>query len=140
MESSPGINDPFPAMACLDRLAQGLAQVARRAPARTLLRDDQGRPRLQLRPVDAADLVHRSLGPLRSCGRAHLRVILHLLGVVEQVAVAADLEGRQALDRALLEEARMARDDFLANTSHGWERERVESRFLQVERRLARPS
>src|SRR5690606_11094881 len=46
---SPGINDPFTACTCVDRLAAGLAKMATRGDPPHFLNDAQGLPRVKLR-------------------------------------------------------------------------------------------
>ncbi|MCB0358296.1 MAG: DUF2254 domain-containing protein [Bdellovibrionales bacterium] len=79
---SPGINDPFTAVTCIDRLAAGLALVARSEPRVQVLTDAEGVERLYLRSPEFSELVAMSIAPIRRCAATAVPVyerLLHLL-------------------------------------------------------------
>lgn len=83
---SPGINDPFTAVACTDWLMDALARVARREPLPRCHRDATGEWRLLEQPADFDELARLSIGPLRAYGARSAIVTLHLLGGLARLA------------------------------------------------------
>lgn len=101
---SPGINDPVTAMRCLDRIGQGLSQLAARRPPSPQRYDEEGRLRLLLPEPDLEELVANTLGAIRRFSGDNLLVALHLLDTVAVVLEAAPPDN---LRRALLREAHL---------------------------------
>jgi uncharacterized membrane protein len=94
---SPGVNDPFTAVACVDRLGAAIHRLVDRAmPARERL-DEDGTLRVLAPPVHFANLVQRALDPLRDAARAQPMVTLRLLDVLEPSLVRAREDRRDPL-------------------------------------------
>lgn len=95
---SPGINDPFTATNCIDRLGSALARVARRPLPPDAREDDEGRRRLLLRPVGFEELLCEAFDPIREHGRGETMVLLRLLDVLGGLGRCATREeDREAL-------------------------------------------
>jgi uncharacterized membrane protein len=62
---SPGVNDPFTAIACLDWLSAALHEIDLGPPPREVLADSDGTPRVVTRPLHFADYLHAAFGKLR---------------------------------------------------------------------------
>ncbi len=62
---SPGINDPFTAIACLDWLGAALGELASCPPPPTALTDDHGTARVVVRLQDFEDYLSAAFGQLR---------------------------------------------------------------------------
>jgi len=83
---SPGVNDPFTAIACIDWLGAALGELDRRRPPPTQLADEEGTVRIILRPLDFEDYLGAAFGQLRSYvaadpnARAHALKTLNDLG------------------------------------------------------------
>jgi len=83
---SPGVNDPFTAIACIDWLGAALGELDRRRPPPTQLADEEGTVRIILRPLDFEDYLGAAFGQLRSYvaadpnARAHALKTLNNLG------------------------------------------------------------
>lgn len=97
---SPGINEPFTAMTCIDWLGGALGSVARcTLPSRYRL-DDRGRLRVVAHPLSFEELTAVALDPIRTYGREDPDVMVHLLetigGIVPHLHREVD---RQALIR-----------------------------------------
>ncbi len=101
---SPGINDPVTAMRCVDRIGQGLSQLAARRPPPAVRRDEAGRPRVVLPEADTALLVANTFGAIRRFSGDNLLVALHLLGTIGALLENTD---DAPLKRALLREAEL---------------------------------
>ncbi|KHL70689.1 hypothetical protein SF06_07730 [Pseudomonas flexibilis] len=85
---SPGINDPFTAMACLDRLGIGLVQVAGRQPPAPQRLDSDGTLRLIAPPLTFCALADAAFDPIREYGCSSVAVSLKLLDTLAVVAPA----------------------------------------------------
>lgn len=85
---SPGINDPFTAMACIDRLGIALAQAARREPPSPYRFDDAGQLCLVVPQLTYAMLADAAFDPIREYGCASMAVSLRLLGTIATIAPA----------------------------------------------------
>lgn len=87
---SPGINDPFTAMVCIDRLGAALCRVAgRRLPALHRY-DDGGRLRVIVEPVTFAAIVNAAVDQIRQYGRTSAAVTMRLLEMLTVVATHSD--------------------------------------------------
>lgn len=100
---SPGINDPFTAIICIDHLGQGLRRMAgREIPSPYRLADD-GSLRVIADPMTFAELADTALNQIRHYGGSSAPVLDRLLDTI--AAVAPHLtreEDRQALLRHAL--------------------------------------
>jgi uncharacterized membrane protein len=75
---SPGVNDPFTAMMCIDRIAAGVAALGRRSlPAPELL-DHAGAVRVIVRPYTYPELVRAAFGFIREHAEGFPSVRAHL--------------------------------------------------------------
>lgn len=85
---SPGINDPFTAMACVDRLGSGLSRLARREmPSRHRL-DARRQLRLTAPAVTFPELVDAAFHQIRQYSRTSAAVTIRLLDTIALVAGA----------------------------------------------------
>ncbi|MEO8368657.1 MAG: DUF2254 family protein [Candidatus Solibacter sp.] len=86
---SPGINDPFTAIECLDRLTAGFRRLAGRERPSPVRRDDRGEARVTAPPQSFARMARLSLGSIRHYGQTHeevLRALLHsIAGIAAEV-------------------------------------------------------
>jgi uncharacterized membrane protein len=98
---SPGINDPYTAVACIDRLTQALARLARRPEPAGQRGDAAGCIRLVAEPQSFASLAAAVFDPLRQHALAEPMVVARLLRGVEVVAGCTDDAGRLGVLRAL---------------------------------------
>lgn len=101
---SPGINDPFTAITCLDRLGAVLCRVARLPLPDGRRYDEGGRLRVIATPIRFDELVDAAFDQIRYYGRDNLLVMGRLLETLARVGEAAD-EWRRA---PLLRQARLA--------------------------------
>lgn len=96
---SPGINDPFTAMTCINWLSAALGRIAQRKFPSAFSYDDKGNLRLVSVPVSFAEIVEAAFGQIRNAAASHVQVILCLLDAI--VAIAPHL--RVAERRKVLE-------------------------------------
>lgn len=61
---SPGVNEPFTAITCIDRLGQGLTKLAAREIPSAMRKDDEGKVRVIAQPVTFAELAYEAFEPI----------------------------------------------------------------------------
>lgn len=95
---SPGINDPFTAMNCIDRLGAALGRVAERKLPSAYRGDDEGRLRVIARPVSFANVLDAAFDQIRQYGRDSVAVTIRLLEALESISAHVQRgEDREAL-------------------------------------------
>lgn len=75
---SPGTNDPFTAMTCIDRLAASLCRFAGRRIPSPVRRDESGQPRLIARPWSFGGALDSAFDQIRQYGRGAPAVMIRL--------------------------------------------------------------
>jgi uncharacterized membrane protein len=130
---SPGVNDPFTAMACVDRLGEALCRFAERLPPSPLRYDDDGRLRVIAYPFTFADVTAAAFNQIRQYGRASAAVTIRLL---EAMANVADYTAREEDRAALLQQASMVRRGSQKAIPEEWDRQEVEARYRTVVKAL----
>lgn len=83
---SPGINDPFTAIACLDWLGAGLSEVAQRVIPAAMRTDEQGDVRVIAVPLDFAGYLWLAFGQFRPYLACDRNAAAHALETLEKVA------------------------------------------------------
>ena len=83
---SPGINDPFTAMRCIDRLGSAVSRLCGRRIPSPVRAGRDGRVRVVLRRATFGGLVDAAFHQLRQYGRPSVSVTLRLLETLEGVA------------------------------------------------------
>lgn len=129
MALSPGINDPFTAIMCIDWLADGLRMFARRKIPSPYRADEQGKLRVIAQPATFPRLLSEAFDQIRHNGRTHPTVMARLLEVLSGLASRACR--RQDLD-AILRQAEMVRDLAVASAPSDLDREKLEQRYQDV--------
>ncbi|HSO68735.1 MAG TPA: DUF2254 domain-containing protein [Arachnia sp.] len=86
---SPGTNDPYTAINAVEEVAAGVLTAVARSDTGTILVDDDGAPRLYLRPVRAAEIVDMPFEHLRPYA-LNTRIVLEaLVDLAARIRVAA---------------------------------------------------
>jgi len=85
---SPGINEPFTALTCLDWLGACLLGVARAEPVDPLRRDATGRLRVIAKTVSFSDLATAAFSQIRIFGVTNPEVLRRLLEVIGSLTPA----------------------------------------------------
>lgn len=84
---SPGINDPFTAMSCIDRLSGSLGRLAERSLPALIRRDSDGIPRVLITRADGfAEVLNQSFGQIREYGASSTAVSLTMLKALTEMA------------------------------------------------------
>jgi len=76
---SPGINDPFTAINCIDQLAAGLSLLADRELPQARLHDNQGRMRISKPKMRYSDLLDAAFSQIRDHAQRDHTVSTHLI-------------------------------------------------------------
>jgi len=97
---SPGVNDPFTAIACMDWLGAALGELDRRPPPPTQLADEDGTVRIILRPLDFEDYFDAAFGRLRSYVAADPNAQAHALDTLTDLAMHVGHPGHRTLIEA----------------------------------------
>jgi uncharacterized membrane protein len=127
---SPGLNDPYTALNCIDRLAAALSVLAGRALPSRYVRDADGKVRLVADPFTYGGVVEAAFNQIRQAAIGNLAVQIRLLEAVETVA-QGDLPGpfRDAL-RVQVDAIRESGGErFQAQSDRATFYERVEGAF-----------
>lgn len=83
---SPGINDPFTAIACVDRLGSGLCRLARRDRPSAFRFDQHGRLRLVASGSTFAGIADTAFNQIRQSARSNPAVAIRMLDAIAQIA------------------------------------------------------
>jgi uncharacterized membrane protein len=83
---SPGVNEPFTALACIDRLGSSLQSVARRRIPSPLRRDQNGVLRIVAHPVTFDELAKNAFAPIRLYGKTNPEISVRLLDAIGDLA------------------------------------------------------
>lgn len=105
---SPGINDHFTAISCIDRIGEGLNLLANRDLPSAYRYDEEGVLRIITPPVNLNKLVENTFGPIRRYSKGSLLVGEHLLHTIKTLL---GLTEDATLHEALLKQARLVRQD-----------------------------
>jgi uncharacterized membrane protein len=113
---SPGINEPFTAMLCIDQIAAALRTLAGRESPPSCRRDDTGAVRLLAHSLSFPDVVQLSAAMIRRNARDMTDIHLALLRALRDLAPSLR---RQADREALLIEVRqIGRDAHMIRNAH----------------------
>ena len=93
---SPGINDPFTAVTCVDRLGSALCQVARMTPPSPYRLDDGGVLRIVVEPLSFESLTNAALNQIRQSARPVVAVTIRLLEMITMVAGCVSRDDEKA--------------------------------------------
>lgn len=123
---SPGINDPYTAINCIDRIAAMLAELAGRQLPSRYLRDDNGRRCVVTNPFTYSGVVDVAFDQLRQQADGNAAVMFRLLEVIQRLG-ERDLPKpfRDALAEQLKAIGHLSRDDFRNPRDQEMYRERV---------------
>lgn len=126
---SPGVNDPYTAINCVDYLGAAFCELAGRSFPTPERRDDDGRLRLLLRPPSFAGLLDAAFDLLRQHGRTSAAVTLRLL---ETLAVIAGCTTGEEQRRALLRQAGMIEQGSHEGLPEAADRQLAHQRYLEI--------
>ena len=123
---SPSVNDPFTAIACVDRLGSALSCLAQRKMPSPYRHDEQRRLRVVAVPITFAEIVDASFNQIRQHARPSAAVTIRLL---ETIAVIAESVHRPEDSAALRRHAEMIVRGAREGLPEGEDQRAVEARF-----------
>jgi uncharacterized membrane protein len=133
---SPGINDPYTAVAVIDRLGIAIEEIFQRPPQRTMLRDDKGSVRVIAQRSDLEGLVDAAFDAIRQAGRELPAVLIRMSDILGQLAPAVRTgEAQDAVLRQLSKLAETAEGAMLAPVDRDAVLSRIEAARSVVETR-----
>ena len=95
---SPGINDPFTAYTCIDRLVDGIGVILQRPTLPNCFQDTDGNLRLVVSELNLTDVLAAALDEIREYGRTSGVVMRHLCSaLIELAEICTKPEDKQAL-------------------------------------------
>ncbi|MCB1216447.1 DUF2254 domain-containing protein [bacterium] len=127
---SPGVNEPFTAVHCLDRLGSALCLLAGRDLPAERLRYMDGQLRLILPAADFGELCSLAFDQIRLNLRGDLRLCLHMLATLGLVLDAVDAAGRREV---LRQHVRLVRQAAGRDLSDEADLQRVENACTELE-------
>jgi len=101
---SPGVNDPFTAVSCVDRLGSALCRLAQRELPSQYRHDEQDQLRLIAPVVTFAEITDAAFNQIRQYGRSSVAVTIRML---ETISVIAEFAHRPEERAALFRHAEM---------------------------------
>lgn len=126
---SPGINDPFTAMACLDQLGASLRQLAERKLPSPHHRDKDGQIRVRAESQTFQGAVGAAFNLIRQYGQASAPVSMRLM---ETIAVLAEYTPSPEHRETLLAHARMVESAATSQMQERVDIEALQARFKAV--------
>jgi uncharacterized membrane protein len=133
---SPGINDPFTAIRCIDRLAAGLCHLAQREIPSAYRYDEDDVLRVITVPIRFELMVDQSFNQIRHYGKSNLTVVVRLLEGVLAIAKCASNPVQYA---ALHQQAEMILHSSEEELSQEYDRKVIEERYNAVMKELKQP-
>jgi uncharacterized membrane protein len=131
---SPGVNDPFTAMTCVDRLGSALCRLAQQEVPSPYRYDTQDQLRVITPVFTFPDVTDAAFNQIRQYGRTSTAVTIRLLETIAEVAGSV----HRPEDRvALLRHARMIARGAVGGLPEDEDRQEVEKRFQSANRLLS---
>lgn len=123
---SPGVNDPYTALAVIDRLRGAMSRLMGRALPRQYLHDSTGALRVSRKTISHADLLDAAFHQIRQAGSEQPAVLLHMLRALRQIA---EHSGAEQQLKCLLKHAELILEDAKRDVANASDRARIEESF-----------
>jgi uncharacterized membrane protein len=124
---SPGINDPFTAIRCIDQLSAALCHLAQKEIPPAYRYDDQDQLRIIAKPVTFTDVIDAAFNQIRQYGQTSVAVTMRLLEAIAVIALFTHTPTDQA---ALLRHANMIERGSHEGIAEDLDRKDVKERYL----------
>ncbi len=132
---SPGVNDPFTAVTCLDWLGAALSDLATRSLPSHLRVDDDGALRVIAHPVTFASFMDRSFGALAQYCATDMIASLRYLNALGEVSLECDQPERLSVVRTCADKL----EELASEGLSGFNLRRVRDRAAELRRALDAP-
>lgn len=122
---SPGINDPFTAMTCLEHLGVGLVRFIQQHEAIENIYDRDGILRIVIQPLTFNDLLDAAFDMLRHASCDNASVLLQILQTIDKIG-----EGTESpvIRRELLRHVKLVQEESLAGSLIDADRKRIQTK------------
>ncbi|NJO95603.1 MAG: DUF2254 domain-containing protein [Pleurocapsa sp. CRU_1_2] len=130
---SPGINDPFTAIRCIDSLSAGLSHLAQRNFPSSYRYDDHKNLRVIAEQVTFAGLIDTAFNQIRQYGKSDVAVTIRLLDAIATVARYTSTPQEREI---LLRHAEMIRRNSQQAISEELDKKDIEERYLTIRKEL----
>lgn len=128
---SPGINDPFTAMDCLDYIRAGIEETFSRPLPPTIFRDEEGAVRVLKRGTGYPDLLDASLNQIRQAAVDRCDVSCKLLEILAAISRVAKRRDQQL---ALQKQGQLIVDDTVPRLNNDYDRMQIIARHERLSR------
>lgn len=132
---SPGVNDPFTAITCVDHLGAALCKLARREMPTARRRDEDGTLRVIAPTTGFPALLAHALNQIRQASESSVAVSIRLLETLDGIA---EFVVRDADKDALVRQADIVLAMAQRQSFHATDLEDIEARYRRVATRLVR--
>ena len=126
---SPGINDPFTAMACIDQLASGLSELVKRSIPAGYHYDSEDRLRVITDPLTFTGIIEAAFNQIRQNGYSNVAVTIRLLEAIKTIAPHTRTKEQKV---TLSRQAEMLRRASQQEIPEKFDREDIEERYQAV--------
>lgn len=130
---SPGVNDPFTALTCIEWLGASLIQVAERKIPSRWRYDEEDRLRVIVDTTDFEGIAAGAFNQIRQYGAASVAVVVRLLDTIARIAVQLQRSGDRAI---LLRHAEAIRNDGVGAARNEGDQRDIEKTFEIARRAL----
>lgn len=133
---SPGINEPFTAITCIDRLTEGLALIATAPQPEPRRVDRAGRVRIWVRPQTFSRLLRAAFDPIRISAGTNPAIHARLLDSVGELGVIVRAAHDQLLLHQLADSVARAAERSIID---GEDLNHVREKYQQIVQQLTAP-
>ncbi|MCU0524078.1 MAG: DUF2254 domain-containing protein [Elainella sp. Prado103] len=126
---SPGINDPFTAIRCIDQLSASLSHLAQREIPSCYRYDEKDCLRVIAKPLTFPDILDTAFNQIRQYGKSSVGVMMRLL---EAITVIAHFTHDPTDRTALLRHAEMIHRDSQENITEKLDQQDIQERYLSA--------
>ncbi len=130
---SPGINDYFTALTCMDHLTDALVLVLRSKPPVIGYKDDTDTTRLLVTPKRFGDMMNEAFHAIRQNGESQFPVLMHLS---KSLAILASCAGRKGERKAIAHHTEFVKRVANNKLSDPVDQETLLSRVHEIEKKL----
>jgi uncharacterized membrane protein len=126
---SPGINDPFTAITCIDHLGSVLCSLTDRAFPRSNFYDDEDKLRIITKPLTFEGVTNAAFDQIRQYGHANVAVSTRLLETLKTVALHTSTSEQR---KAVLRQADMIIHESQESIGEKNDRDDVQERYQEL--------
>lgn len=130
---SPGINDPFTAIACLDQFSTTLSDLAKSAIPAGYYYDADGSLRIISNTITFEEIIDTAFNQIRQHGRTDIAVTVRLLEVIAVIMARTRTDAQR---NALMKQAEMIKRSCDELTIQRYDMDDIEARYNLIQKML----